>query len=60
MRELKKGTRVLVNEAYVIVGDLGFDTAGPVTRVIEVLGGDRLRVAASTECNRPFCFAPRS
>ncbi|MGZ5538392.1 MAG: AAA family ATPase [Chthoniobacterales bacterium] len=42
--ELKKGTRVLVNEAYVIVGDLGFETAGPVTRVTEVLSGDRLRV----------------
>ncbi len=41
---LKKGTRVLVNEAYVIVGDLGFETAGPVTKVAEVLGTDRLRV----------------
>jgi proteasome-associated ATPase len=44
LRELKKGTRVLVNEAYVIVGDLGFETAGPVTRITEVLGSDRLRV----------------
>ncbi len=35
---------MLVNEAYVIVGDLGFETAGPVTRVTEVLGSDRLRV----------------
>lgn len=41
---LKKGTRVLVNEAYVIVGDLGFETAGPVTKITEVLGGERLRV----------------
>ncbi len=44
LRELKKGTRVLVNEAYVIVGDLGFETAGPVTKITEVLGADRLRV----------------
>ena len=44
LAKLKKGTRVLVNEAYVIVGDLGFETAGPVTRITEVLGGDRLRV----------------
>src|SRR6478735_4399820 len=44
--KLKKGTRVLVNEAYVIVGDLGFETAGPVTKVAEVLGSDRLRVGA--------------
>jgi proteasome-associated ATPase len=44
--KLQKGTRVLVNEAYVIVGDLGFETAGPVTKVAEVLDSDRLRVGA--------------
>src|SRR3954463_15325184 len=44
--KLKKGTRVLVNEAYVIVGDLGFETAGPVTKITEVLGPDRLRVGS--------------
>ncbi len=44
LRELRKGTRVLVNEAYVIVGDLGFETAGPVTKITEVMAGDRLRV----------------
>src|SRR5215212_8958688 len=46
LAKLKKGTRVLVNEAYVIVGDLGFDTAGPVTKVTEVIGDDRLRVGS--------------
>jgi proteasome-associated ATPase len=46
LARLQKGTRVLVNEAYVIVGDLGFETAGPVTKVAEVLGLDRLRVGA--------------
>jgi proteasome-associated ATPase len=44
--KLKKGTRVLVNEAYVIVGDLGFETAGPVTKITEVIGSDRLRVGS--------------
>jgi len=43
---LKKGTRVLVNEAYVIVGDLGYETAGPVTKITEVIGTDRLRVGS--------------
>ncbi|HEV2097165.1 MAG TPA: AAA family ATPase [Chthoniobacterales bacterium] len=43
--KLKKGTRVLVNEAYVIVGDLGFEMAGPVTKITEVLD-DRLRVGS--------------
>src|SRR5436853_6301078 len=44
MAKLKKGTRVLVNEAFVIVGDLGFEPAGPDTKNTEVIGTDRLRV----------------
>ncbi len=44
--KLKKGTRVLVNEAFVIVGDLGFETAGPVTKITEVIDDDRLRVGS--------------
>src|ERR671934_2076531 len=46
LAKLKKGTRVLVNEAFVIVGDLGFETAGPVTKITEVIGTDRLRVGS--------------
>ncbi len=42
--KLKKGTRVLVNEAYVVVGDLGYDVGGPVAKVTEVIGDERLRV----------------
>ncbi len=44
LSSLRRGTRVLVNEAYVIVGDLGYDRTGPVVKVTEVLGPDRLRV----------------
>src|ERR1700726_1099078 len=46
LAKLKKGTRVLVNEAYVIVGDLGFETAGPGTKITEGIGQDRLRVGS--------------
>src|ERR1700682_1944208 len=46
LAKLKNGTRGLVNEAYVIVGDLGFETAGPVTKITEVLSDDRLRVGS--------------
>jgi proteasome-associated ATPase len=46
VRGLRRGTRVLVNEAFVIVGDLGYDRAGPVVKIGEVLGNDRLRVGA--------------
>ena len=44
MKALKVGTRVLVNEAYVIVGDLGYDTSGPVGKITDVLKDGRLRV----------------
>ncbi|MEO8353082.1 MAG: AAA family ATPase [Chthoniobacteraceae bacterium] len=44
VRSLRRGTRVLVNEAFVVVGDLGFDRSGPVVKVSEILGPDRLRV----------------
>src|SRR5438034_4845000 len=46
LSRLKEGLRVLVNEAFVIVGDLGFETAGPVTKITEVIGKDRLRVGS--------------
>src|SRR6266403_304088 len=41
---LKIGTRVLVNEAYVVVGDLGYDNSGPVGKINDVLKDGRLRV----------------
>lgn len=44
--KLKRGTRVLLNEAFVIVGDLGNDLTGPVSKVNEVIGPDRLRVGS--------------
>lgn len=44
LASLKRGTRVLLNEAFAVVGDLGFDTTGPVAKVAEVIGDDRLRV----------------
>jgi proteasome-associated ATPase len=46
LTRLRPGTRVLVNEAFAIVGDLGIDRQGPVTKITEVLGPDRLRVGA--------------
>ncbi len=44
IKKLRKGSRVLVNEAFAIVGDLGMETAGPVAKITEVIGKDRLRV----------------
>ena len=58
LAKLQKGTRVLVNEAYVIVGDLGFETAGPVTKITEVLGdGSAPRRRGTRACSRWCCSA---
>ena len=41
---LKIGTRVLVNEAYVVVGDLGYSPSGPVGKIVDLIADGRLRV----------------
>ncbi len=45
---LRPGTRVLVNEAYVVVGELDGGAAGPVAQVDEVLDDGRVRVSQGT------------
>ena len=44
VKEFEVGTRVKVNEAYAIVGDLGIAPNGPITKIADVLGDNRLRV----------------
>jgi proteasome-associated ATPase len=43
--EFQVGTRVKLNEAYAIVGDLGYWPNGSVVKIADVLEGGRLRVA---------------
>jgi proteasome-associated ATPase len=43
--EPKVGTRVTVNEAFAVVGDLGYHPGGSVAKITEVIGDDLLRVA---------------
>lgn len=45
----KVGTRVKVNEAFAVIGDLGYHPAGPVVKVQEVLEGGRLRVGSDPQ-----------
>ena len=42
---LKVGTRVLLNEAYVVIGELGYDTSGPIGKISTLLPDGRLRVS---------------
>ncbi len=45
LKSLKRGTRVKVNEAFAVVGDLGYHPEGPIVKVSEVLPDGRLRVS---------------
>jgi proteasome-associated ATPase len=44
-QDYEVGTRVKVNEAYAIVGELGPATNGPIAKISDVLDDARLRVA---------------
>ena len=41
---LKKGFSVLLNDAFVVVGELGYNDAGPIVTIADVLPDGRLRV----------------
>ena len=43
-RSLKVGTRVLVNEAFAVVGDMGASPSGTVGKIVDVLDDGRLQV----------------
>lgn len=43
------GTRVKVNDAYAVVGELGPSDSGPIAKISEVLGGGRLRVSSDPQ-----------
>jgi proteasome-associated ATPase len=43
-RDLKVGTRILVNEAFAVVGDMGESPSGTVGMIIDVLDDGRLQV----------------
>ena len=41
---LKKGFSVLLNDAFVVVGELGYNDAGPIAKIAEVMPDGRLRI----------------
>ena len=43
-KNLKKGFSVLLNEAYVVVGELGYNDAGPIAKIADVMPDGRLRI----------------
>ena len=47
--DFKIGTQIKVNEAFAVIGDLGFAEGGPIVKISEVLEDDRLRVAMDAQ-----------
>src|SRR5579871_2288257 len=47
--EFKVGTQVKVNEAFAVIGDLGYAQEGPIVKINEILADDRLRVAMDAQ-----------
>jgi len=43
--QLKIGCRVLVNDAYAVIGNLGYSPSGPVAKVGDLRDGGRLRIS---------------
>ena len=41
---LKKGVSVLLNDAFVVVGELGYNDAGPIAKIADVIPDGRLRI----------------
>lgn len=42
--DLKKGFSVLLNDAFVVVGELGYNDAGPIAKIADLLPDGRLRI----------------
>lgn len=47
--ELKVGTQVKVNEAFAVIGDLGYAEGGPIVKIAETLEDGRLRVSMDSQ-----------
>jgi proteasome-associated ATPase len=48
-QNFKIGTRVKVNEAFAVIGDLGYHPTGPIVKISEVLPDGRLRVSTDPQ-----------
>jgi proteasome-associated ATPase len=49
LKKLNIGTRVKINEAFAVIGDLGYHPEGPVVKVAEALADGRLRISLDAQ-----------
>jgi len=47
--DFKIGTQVKVNEAFAVIGDLGFASGGPIVKISDILEDGRLRVSMDSQ-----------
>ncbi len=47
--QFKIGTQIKVNEAFAVIGDLGYAAGGPIVKISEVLEDGRLRVSMDAQ-----------
>lgn len=47
--KFKVGTQVKLNEAFVVIGDIGYAEGGPIVKISEVLEDGRLRVSMDSQ-----------
>ncbi len=47
--EFHVGTQIKVNEAFAVIGDLGYAQGGPIVKISEVLDDGRLRVSMDSQ-----------
>jgi proteasome-associated ATPase len=48
-QDFKVGTQIKVNEAFSVIGDLGYAEGGPLVKISEVLDNGRLRVSMDSQ-----------
>lgn len=51
LSELKIGYSVLLNEAYVLIGHLGYAQAGPIVKTVDLLPDDRIQIGQEQGLN---------
>lgn len=47
--DFKIGTQVKVNEAFAVIGDLGFAQGGPIVKIADILDDERLRISMDAQ-----------
>ncbi|MCC6729902.1 MAG: AAA family ATPase [Chthonomonadales bacterium] len=48
-RSFEVGTRIKVNEAFTVLGDMGYHPGGPLVKITSVLDDERLRVSMDSQ-----------